>query len=646
MYSVLIFNQKTAADFYRHYPIFTEALNSEKIGICQWNEHGTDIESALPEIYELVDGKKEWRAVIVLPEVEGNSQFPSTQDNPFDFKINDSEDAPVAESPVPVIRLTQMIGGVPAPTVKFVSEQVSEEGRALRTIYRPEISESEQVEYKQLCEKYHFNGIPPTEILLVAARAAQEQTSKELERVWQQNNEILSSNFWKRNRYPSICRFSVFDIEKRGDTRKTEEIFKLWTTVLLLAINDFEANIFQAYRLYNVSVRFDEIKMGEIMQESADRAISAKYCLKQRLNRELELSARRGSAIPDYKVKVPVILKAPPNTRKSVDGRKFGVVSGSYSEETDNWNQMHEEAKNGLDTMNVWAERALDRASDGVRELCSYDKDKVVPLGRYQLEDFQSSLEKVNHRIYALRSNLPSGNVGDKEKLDECSKMIKQKILERLSSSTAFVCFFFAVIITVASVFSGFVINAEGSANSPVILIAVTVVAVVLLGLIELAALLIQNTELQGWIAKYNSLLNRAVTRIAENSAKFSDYMSSIASYMKGKDYLSTVEQGNMQKTELQDKIKRHITAVDQYIEDLKAWSFAFHLNTDFEYNEINERQSVDMELSPNRNPIYTFESGVSYEIPINRSGEIIRSPFGFIEQISIDREELYDDAK
>ena len=156
MYSVLILNQKTADDFYRHYPLFTEALGSEKIGICQWNEHGTDIESALPEIYGLTDGKEDWRAIVVLPAAGGDEEFPSTPENPYDFLINSDENAPLAESPVPVIRLTQMIGGVPAPTVHFASEQVREEGRAVKTIYRPEIDGEEQRVYEQLCEKYHF----------------------------------------------------------------------------------------------------------------------------------------------------------------------------------------------------------------------------------------------------------------------------------------------------------------------------------------------------------------------------------------------------------------------------------------------------------------------------------------------------------
>ena len=54
----------------------------------------------------------------------------------------------------------------------------------------------------------------------------------------------------------------------------------------------------------------------------------------------------------------------------------------------------------------------------------------------------------------------------------------------------------------------------------------------------------------------------------------------------------------------------------------------------------------MDMELSPYINPIYTFESKATYDIPVNRSGEYVQSPFGFVDRIRIEREELYDDAK
>ena len=51
--------------FSQYQPLFAEAINSGRIGVCKWIEAGTTIDTALPEIGNLTDDKKEWRAVIV-----------------------------------------------------------------------------------------------------------------------------------------------------------------------------------------------------------------------------------------------------------------------------------------------------------------------------------------------------------------------------------------------------------------------------------------------------------------------------------------------------------------------------------------------------------------------------------------------------
>ena len=46
----------------------------------------------------------------------------------------------------------------------------------------------------------------------------------------------------------------------------------------------------------------------------------------------------------------------------------------------------------------------------------------------------------------------------------------------------------------------------------------------------------------------------------------------------------------------------------------------------------------------PQYNPMYTFETGKEYQVPLNESGERVISPFGFVRKLEIIREELYED--
>ena len=89
MYSVIIQNRRTLDSFNQHYPLFLEALDAEEFGVCRWNEAGTALDTALPEISELVNDKEEWRAIIVHVENESNmAEFSCSKRNPFDFTMN------------------------------------------------------------------------------------------------------------------------------------------------------------------------------------------------------------------------------------------------------------------------------------------------------------------------------------------------------------------------------------------------------------------------------------------------------------------------------------------------------------------------------------------------------------------------------
>ena len=52
--------------------------------------------------------------------------------NPFDFCCNNRVRPPVTESEISVIRLAQMLGGVPTPIYEFSDQMVQEDGSEYR----------------------------------------------------------------------------------------------------------------------------------------------------------------------------------------------------------------------------------------------------------------------------------------------------------------------------------------------------------------------------------------------------------------------------------------------------------------------------------------------------------------------------------
>lgn len=107
IYSVLIQNQNTLDSFNEFKELFMDALEKKQVDICKWNEAGTDIETVLPDLLELIDEQEAWRAIIILTESE-LSAFRQNKKaiNPFDFQEIQVKGDELRESENPLIRLT------------------------------------------------------------------------------------------------------------------------------------------------------------------------------------------------------------------------------------------------------------------------------------------------------------------------------------------------------------------------------------------------------------------------------------------------------------------------------------------------------------------------------------------------------------
>ena len=146
-------------------------------------------------------------------------------------------------------------------------------------------------------------------------------------------------------------------------------------------------------------------------------------------------------------------------------------------------------------------------------------------------------------------------------------------------------------------------------------------------------------------ISDYNRFVHSIVVHISENASTYSKYMSSIASYMRGNSYLNQTRKRLFLKDEARYYKENHILALKTYKEDVKRWSEALYLPVSLNASAVDDNLYIDVQIPPYSNPLYTFENGESYVIPVNHTGDTVKAPFGFIRRLTIKREELYDDA-
>lgn len=340
MYTVLIQSKKTLDCLQQFYPLFSESIEAGNIGICQWVEAGETVDTAMPELYNLISHKRAWKAVIVCSEFDDvNTRYPADTVNPYDFLENKDRDGltivdgRIVDCNAPLIRLTHMLGGIPAPEPKFNATIVELENRVPRMEFHPaddEESAAQKKIYNAWTEENMFKGLPPTEIILVKVRkasAAKEMFSL-VKASWQVHTEADSSEFWKRNLYPHNCRFLVFDMEQRGIMKQQSDLFRLWLGILLISQNDIDPNVLQAHRLYSLKVLLNEDTLAGSFQQTINKLNMAKYQLEKSLAREVESVSEIDAPIPDYTVGVPVSFQLPKVSDLHFDTADYALSGG------------------------------------------------------------------------------------------------------------------------------------------------------------------------------------------------------------------------------------------------------------------------------------------------------------------------------
>jgi len=644
VYSVIIQNKRTMESFLKYQPFFMEAVNNGTIGVCKWNESGTSIESAVPELSDMTNDKEEWRAVIVRFEDDhGMECFESDRRNPFDFAVNAEADGSVKESEIPLIRLTHMLGGIPVPEMKFKSVQIIEEGKAPRTVYQP-VEDKEQAEaHRQLSKKYEYDGKLPSSIVIISIREGYAQQDY-IKTAWTSFRETKSSEFWKRNGYPSNCRFMVYDFDKQGPVQRKADEFGFWVSVLLFSMNEIDPGTLQAYRLYRLSTVFDKAGMTDAFQVLVNRLASAKYVLENEIKRDIERQIVTESSLPKYSIDITVPVKVPKDTLTKVSQKGFGLLSRGANTDLSIWNTRKKEAEERLSNSVRAAERSLDQTADKMRGLYRYTEDEVSGLDKYQIEDLSRETGKLYSEIIALQGNLPSDDISADPEIVKAEKDVRQFLRGRVRALNAFtvlgIAFALILICQVPALINYF----SDKTGSLWYILATALVECLIVTGCAFVALLLQKIALGGLLHTYNTYIKAAFNKITENAVDYSTYLSNIASRSRGQSYLNLSKRKMHRVYNAHYAKYKHVRAINILVEKLKVWSTAYHLKVDYDAPSIDEDATVDTAIAPEKNPLYTFESEVAYPIPVNNSGLNIDSPLSFAKKLEIVREELYDD--
>lgn len=643
MLSVIIQNKKTIESFNEYYPLFFEAIESSSVAVCRWFETGTSIDTALPDLNDITDGVEEWRAIIVQTEDE-ISGLEANPNNPFDYLENAEMDDTIKESSIPLIRLTQILGGIPAPTVKFDTVKVqSDKGNAEKTVYVPIKDEEQERLHKQLCEKYAFDGKRPKEIVLIKTRNRVVDEEEDAKDAWNTFEEVESSEFWKRNKYPSICRFIVFDISKNGQNQREAEMFNFWLSTQLLAINELNPNVLQAYRLYRVKTDINRRKMQDTFQKRVMELAGARHFLEEEIKRDIEKKITEKKELPVYHIDVPVSVDMPKFGEFKIDDKNFKIISSTQNNDYNTWNTLQSDVLNKLDKTVVNSERAINETADRMRHRIAMADDGYVELSQYQKEDLNNELDNIYEEIIETQCVLSNISNKYRKQLEKPNQNVRNRIRYRVTFGSAIttLCIVLAIVlIFVAIAFYPYAESNCGDIKGILGLIGIfSVVALV----VELAVLLIDKLKFNEQITRFNVSLSSCITDICINAEKFSRFITNIASYSRGKSYLENLNKRKHIIENSHYQQEEHIKEINKFLNKLQKWSDAHYLKTNFDY-DCYSAIAVEYEKPAKKYSKYTIDYKSRYNVLLNNSGEQIESYFDFVDKFNLQREELYNE--
>ena len=674
MHTVIILNRHSSDLLQDFKFLFKPFLEKGLISFCDWNESGTDIQSSVPDLYNLIKGKQEWRALILGTDSmrEQPTQYVPDEKNPFDFPKESYEDGIPRESNVPVIRMAHMICGYPMSTVKnfekgyeYYDESINglkrvreseltdddlynlseQYGEQLKAIYmEEEVGEQFKEAQKALLDKYSFMDIRPREVMFISTRKHQ-MDEDDIFSSWNIQLEMESSNFCARNKYPNSCRFMCYDITNPENSRYMRELMELWLSVLTVALNKIPASTLQAYRLYRLRVDVSDKEMCTLLNKHLDKLDAVYRFVEERMRMKPDCSFEPEEEMVERQ-HIPVVFEGNAGRNLLIKTSSVGLSKDCPRDEMFFWIQQVSEKQRNIEWFLKEPRRAIDKSAQYMKNKADDFYGEEYELDRFQVMDLEQEIELLEQEILECDTR---GTVDDKKikaEIKEIDKKVKKDISARMDRGVVLGTGFLALFVYLLG-FVPYIYNAalEGTNGflSALIMSSGALLVVALGGLI---ALLVLRRRIVKSMERFNRIVKKMVANVNMASMKFGEYFSVVCSYMKAQSIHVGIRKKSDSMSSAKFILRAHRQALKLSIAQSEEFMASYGMKRDAEIVK-NVTSFFDETKLPKDSRIYYFEvNNVANDIPLNETGDYVTAPYDFIAKLRIERQDIFEDMK
>lgn len=674
MYTVIILN-KQSSDLLRDYKfLFKPFVDKGVIGFCDWNDAGTDVKTSVPDLCNLIKGKKDWRALIVNTDsiygYEGSCA--PKKNNPFDYSECDNNPLP-HESEIPLIRLTHMIGGytslIPKEFEKGyeyydlekgekvrvkeseLSEEeinnLSEEHDDIESVYfEKEVDDEVNMLQKSMIDKYLFSDIRPIEIDMIATRRKADHSERAvIEESWKNHLEMTSSNFWEINKYPNNCRFLVYDITNQDNSFYKKELTEFWLSVLTFATNKVAASTLQAYRLYKIQIDVAKDLLQGTLNTHLNKLNAVYAFIKEQISLRPESSFDVDEEVVSRQT-IPVTIEKNESKELFMNFSRIGLCKDCPEEEQTFWKTQIKQKKNNFEKYIKTPRRIIDKAANYLKKKTEGFKDESYVLDQFQVDDLKETMENLEFDIISSEVQRMIDKKSVDKKLYEIDKAVKKEIGFRMSKKTAIVGGIIMLLLCLGG-YVPYLISAYNIGSDNFFVALGIVLAILFVSAIGgFIALFLQRKKIVDIMNEYNILMRNVVNDLRSYAGKFEDYFSDICTYMKAKSILDGTKKKNFGTDSSTNILLMHKKAIAVAADKDNDMIIYYDLKR-IDEMVTNVTTFFDVNRMPRENPLYFFEENLDEDdIPINSTGDKVTAPYKFIEKLWIEREDVYDEEE
>lgn len=651
-----------AAPFLEEYSmLFQPFVQEGKVAFCRWNRSGTDFRSAVPELRSIVRGHERWRALVVQPlperlddQQQSEPEYPCSWENPFDFLCNADPDAgqTVQESEVPLIRLAQMLGGVPEPVLNYTDRMVLAEKENAPPEKKREVRatildttdkdlQQQRTEWARLEEKYRFLCDKPSELWLLAARRMDPLRSREkLPPDSAAARPAAQRSFALRNRYPARARFLTMDCAVPDHARCREDEFTFWMMVLTLALNRYEGGRLEPEKLYRLQGNVDTDRLQQLFSHYYNRMCRIQKEVEHRtalLRARMEQNRDR-EELPNYKFNIPVEYRDERSEGLTVYGEDVGLANDCPAPELPWWRAQMEISRKALARLLQGPRRALDMSCALARRNARMEDSKMCRLDKYQLDELDCLLhdEEIEILCSDAAGALPVRRFHRWR--SSADQAVRTNIGRRMSRGMAVSAGLLALAVYLAGFLPELVHIVRQGRGAGWALYACGI-RLGVVALVGLGTLLFFRMGLINKIRDYNGVMNRIKGIVSASCNFFAGYLSQVCTYMRGRSILDALRGRTVLLQEGLHQMEKHRAAIARCCSRAEGWMHDFELDI-LPDTLQGKMEYFNSEIDPDENEVYDLR--VSREGYIRDSqGKQLLVPYPFVSSIEIRREEL-----